>query len=70
MCIRENMKGIALTFEKRKDFEMIAEYVQTLRKNKEFSDGFIRIKYVGHSKVSVRGQDIVRFEIEAIIGKP
>ena len=63
------IKGIALTFEDRKDFEIIDEYVQTLRKNKEFSDGFIRIKYVGHSKVSVRGQDIVRFEIEATIKK-
>ena len=57
--------GIALTFEDRKDFEIIDEYVQTLRKNKEFSKNFSRIKYVGHSKVNVRGQDIIRFEIEA-----
>ena len=59
------IKGIALTFEDRKDFEIIDEYVQTLRNNKEFSNNFSKIKYVGHSKVSVRGQDIVRFEIEA-----
>ena len=30
------IKGIALTFEDRKDFEIIDEYVQTLRKNKDF----------------------------------
>ncbi|SVB50583.1 uncharacterized protein METZ01_LOCUS203437, partial [marine metagenome] len=30
------IKGIALTFEDRKDFEIIDEYVQTLRDNKEF----------------------------------
>ena len=59
------IKGIALTFEDRKDFEIIDEYVQTLRKNKEFSDNFSKIKYVGHNKVNVRGQDIIRFEIEA-----
>ena len=59
------IRGIALTFEDRKDFEIIDEYVQTLRKNKEFSNNFNRIKYVGHNKVNVRGQDIVRFEIEA-----
>ena len=59
------IKGIALTFEDRKDFEIIDEYVQTLRNNKEFSSNFSKIKYVGHSKVNVRGQDIVRFEIEA-----
>ena len=59
------IKGIALTFEDRKDFEIIDEYVQTLRNNKEFASNFSKIKYVGHSKVNVRGQDIVRFEIEA-----
>jgi len=59
------IKGIALTFEDRKDFEIIDEYIQTLRKNKEFSNNFSKIKYVGHNKVNVRGQDIIRFEIEA-----
>ena len=59
------IKGIALTFEDRKDFEIIDEYVQTLRNNIEFASNFSKIKYVGHSKVNVRGQDIVRFEIEA-----
>ena len=59
------IKGIALTFEDRKDFEIIDEYVQTLRNNKEFANNFSKIKYVGHSKVNVRGQEIVRFEIEA-----
>ena len=61
------IKGIALTFEDRKDFEIIDEYVQTLRKNKGFSNNFTRIKYVGHNKVNIRGQEIVRFEIEAAI---
>ena len=63
------IRGIALTFEDRKDFEIIDEYVQTLRKNKEFSNNFNRIKYVGHNKVNIRGQDIVRFEIEAKVKK-
>ena len=63
------IRGIALTFEDRKDFEIIDEYVQTLRRNKEFSNNFNRIKYVGHNKVNVRGQDIVRFEIEAKVKK-
>ena len=34
------IKGIGLTFEDRKDFEIIDEYVQTLRDNKEFSQNF------------------------------
>ena len=63
------IKGIALTFKDRKDFEIIDEYVRTLRKNKDFSNNFVQIKYVGHSKVAVRGQEIVRFEIEATVRK-
>ena len=63
------IKGIALTFEDRKDFEIIDEYVQTLRSNKEFSQNFTRIKYVGHQKVNIRGQNIIRFEIIASIKK-
>ena len=63
------IKGIALTFEDRKDFEIIDEYVQTLRKHKEFSNNFKRIKYVGHSKISIREQEIIRFEIEASVKK-
>ncbi len=63
------IKGIALTFEDRKDFEIIDEYVQTLRENKEFSGNFTRIKYVGHQKVNIRGQNIIRFEIIASIRK-
>ena len=63
------IKGIALTFEDRKDFEIIDEYVQTLRSNKEFSQNFTRIKYVVHQKVNIRGQNIIRFEVIASIKK-
>ena len=63
------IKGIALTFEDRKDFEIIDEYVQTLRDNKEFSQIFSRFKYVGLQKVKIRGQNIIRFEVIASIKK-
>ena len=63
------IKGIALTFEDRKDFEIIDEYVQTLRDNKEFSQNFKRIKFDGVQKVNIRGQNIIRFEIKATIKK-
>ena len=63
------IKGVALTFEDRKDFEIIDEYVQTLRDNKEFSQNFTRIKFDGVQKVNIRGQNIIRFEIKATIKK-
>ena len=34
------VRGIALTFEDRKDFEIIDEYVKTLSRNKNFSQNF------------------------------
>ena len=63
------MKGIALTFEDKKDFEIIDEYVQTLRRNKEFSDNFSDIKYLGHQRLNVRGQNIIQFEVMGTIQK-
>tara|TARA_B100001250_G_scaffold408568_1_gene431203 strand:+ start:383 stop:976 length:594 start_codon:yes stop_codon:yes gene_type:complete len=63
------MQGIAITFEDKKDFEIIDEYVQTLRRNKKFSENFSNIKYLGHQRLNVRGQDIIKFEVMAKIQK-
>ena len=59
--------GIALTFDDRKDFEIIDEYLQTLKRNKKFSDQFSRIKLEDYGRISIRGQEIIRFEFEASI---
>ena len=61
--------GIALTFEDRKDFEIIDEYLQTLKANKGFSDNFSRIKLEDYGRVSIRGQEIIRFEFVAAVKK-
>ena len=63
------IKGIALTFEDRKDFEIIDEYLQTLKANKKFSDNFSRIKLEDYGRISIRGQEIIRFEFEAAVKK-
>ena len=67
ITLKESASTLNILSEK--DFEIIDEYVQTLRDNKEFSENFTRIKYVGHQKVSIRGQNIIRFEILASIRK-
>ena len=59
--------GIALTFDDRKDFEIIDEYLQTLKRNKNFSEQFSRIKLEDYGRISIRGQEIIRFEFEASI---
>ena len=63
------INGIALTFEDRKDFEIIDEYLQTLKANKGFSDNFSRIKLEDYGRVSIRGQEIIRFEFVAAVKK-
>ena len=63
------INGIALTFEDRKDFEIIDEYLQTLKANKKFSDNFSRIKLEDYGRISIRGQEIIRFEFEAAVKK-
>ena len=63
------IRGIAITFEDKKDFDIIDEYVQTLRKNNKFADSYSNIKYLGHQRLNVRGQDIIRFEVVATIKK-
>ena len=50
------INGIALTFEDRNDFEIIDEYLQTLKANKKFSDNFSRIKLEDYCRISIRGQ--------------
>ena len=63
------INAVALTFEDRKDFEIIDEYLQTLKMNKEFSNNFNRIKLEDYDRISVRGQEIIRIEIQASVKK-
>ena len=63
------INGIALTFEDRKDFEIIDEYLQTLKANKGFSENFSRIKLEDYGRISIRGQEIIRFEFVAAVKK-
>ena len=63
------INAVALTFEDRKDFEIIDEYLQTLKMNKEFSSNFNRIKLEDYDRISVRGQEIIRFEFVAAVKK-
>ena len=63
------INGIALTFDDRKDFEIIDEYLQTLKANKNFSDNFSRIKLEDYGRISIRGQEIIRFEFVAAVKK-
>ena len=59
------IQGIASTYTGKKEFEQIENFVHTLKSDKMFSRQFTRLKLKNHELLTVRGQDIVSFEIEA-----
>ncbi|MBT3300155.1 MAG: hypothetical protein HN657_02795 [Candidatus Marinimicrobia bacterium] len=60
-----SISGIVPVYEDRKDFEIINDYIRKLKRNEEFASHYKRIKFVGHNRLSFRGQDIIKFEVLA-----
>jgi Tfp pilus assembly protein PilN len=59
--------GIAVVYDDQKDFDIVNNYVNTLRYNQEFSREFTRIKFTKFSRHTIRGQEIIQFQIEAAL---
>jgi hypothetical protein len=59
------IKGIAVTYKGKKEFEQIENFVHTLKSDNIFSNQFMNLKLKNHELLTVRGQEIVSFEIEA-----
>ena len=59
------IKGIASTYKGKKKFEQIENFVHALKADKIFSNQFMNLKLKNHEILTVRGQEIVSFEIEA-----
>jgi len=59
--------GIAVVYEDRKDYNIIHGFINTLKKNKKLTENFKNIKFNQGSLNTVRGQEIVEFEIEATL---
>lgn len=59
--------GIVIVYEDRKDFDIIHRFIATLKRNSELAQNFKNIKFNQGSLNTVRGQEIVEFEIEATV---
>lgn len=57
--------GIAVVYEDRKDFDIIHNFITALKRNSDLAQNFKNIKFNQGSLNTVRGQEIVEFEIEA-----
>ncbi len=61
------IQGIASVYEDVKDFDIVNNYVNKLRNNKELSSNFSRIKFTEYSRQNFRGQDIINFIVTASV---
>jgi len=57
--------GVAAIYEDRKDFDIIHDYINRLKRNKQLGENFSKIKFNQGSLKTIREQEIVEFEIEA-----
>ena len=59
--------GIAVIFEDRKDFDIVHDYINRLKRNKKLGENFSGIKFNQGSLKTIREQEVVEFEIEAAL---
>ena len=59
--------GIAVIFEDRKDFDIVHDYINRLKRNKKLGENFSGIKFNRGSLKTIREQEVVEFEIEAAL---
>jgi len=59
--------GIAVVYEDGKNFEIIHDYINRLKRNKKLGENFSKIKFNQGSLKWIRNQEIVEFVIEAAL---
>ena len=59
--------GIAVVYEDGKDFDIIHDYINRLKRNKKLGENFSKIKFNQGSLKWIRNQEIVEFVIEAAL---
>ncbi len=59
--------GVAVVYEDRKDFDIVHDYINRLKRNKKLSENFSKIKFNQGSLKTIREQEVVEFEIEAAL---
>ena len=59
--------GVAAVYEDRKDFKIVHDYINKLKRHKTLGQNFSNIKFNQGSLKRIREQEVVEFEIEASI---
>ncbi len=59
------ISGVAVVYYDRKDFDIIHDYINKLKRNRDLADNFSEIRFNQGLLREIRGQKFVEFEIEA-----
>ena len=61
------IEGISVVYKDEEEYEIVYDFINLIKRNREFSKKFPKVKFRQGSLKKVRGQDIVHFEIEAAL---
>ena len=61
------IEGISVVYKEEEEYEIVYNYINRMKRNREFSKNFPKVKFRHGSLKKIRGQDVVHFEIEAAL---
>ena len=61
------IEGISVVYKEEEEYEIVYNYINLMKRNREFSKKFPKVKFRQGSLKKIRGQNIVHFEIEAAL---
>ena len=61
------IEGISVVYKEEEEYEIVYNYINLMKRNREFSKNFPKVKFRQGSLKKIRGQDVVHFEIEAAL---
>ncbi len=61
------IEGISVVYKDEEEYEIVHDYINLMKRNREFSKKFPIVKFRQGSLKKIRGQDVVHFEIEAAL---
>lgn len=61
------LEGIAVVYENQKEYEIVHEFINKLMMDHEINKNFSEFKFRQGSLKKIRGQEIVQFELEAVL---
>ena len=61
------IEGISVVYKDEEEYEIVHDYINLMKRNREFSKKFPIVKFRQGSLKKIRGQDVVHFEIEATL---